>query len=286
MNVDELRAAMQRAGVEWAVSDEPIEAEPRLGYQPSEGVPPLDEQEEIARRLAAAGPEAAAPEYPSAYDLRDVGGSNFVTAIRDQGACGSCVAFGSCAAVEGTLSVQENDADPDVDLSEAYLFYCVAASQGSTCADGWYPKVALATLQQQGTPDESGFPYTAGDQECAACSDWEARATKISGWHPLQTPAEMKAWISSRGPIVGSMKVYEDFEHYRGGTYRHVAGRDVGGHCICLVGYDDQQGHWIGKNSWDTRWGEDGFFRIAYGECAIDAGALAVDGVQPRQNVT
>ena len=37
---------------------------------------------------------------PAAYDLRNVGGNNFVTPIQDQSACGSCVAFGTVATVE------------------------------------------------------------------------------------------------------------------------------------------------------------------------------------------
>ena len=33
-----------------------------------------------------------------------------------------------------------------------------------------------------------------------------------------------------------------------------------------LVGYNDTGQYFIGKNSWDTSWGEEGFFRIAYSE--------------------
>ena len=80
------------------------------------------------------------------------------------------------------------------------------------------------------------------------------------------------------------MKVYEDFQHYVGGVYRHVAGGVLGGHCISLVGYDDGEGFWIAKNSWSASWGEQGFFRIAYGQCAIDSGALGVEGVQTPDN--
>jgi C1A family cysteine protease len=80
------------------------------------------------------------------------------------------------------------------------------------------------------------------------------------------------------------MTVYEDFvRYYTGGIYRHVSGGRGGGHCISIVGYDDESKSWIGKNSWGTRWGEDGFFQIAYGECAIDSSMYAVEAVQPPQ---
>jgi len=280
VNTDELRSEMERRGIQWDIAEDPLEAEPRLGYQPSEGAPSLEEQERIAKDLAEQVAGAAAPPtYPKRYDLRDVDGQNFITSIKDQGTCGSCVAFGACSCVEGTLRVQEQNPNLDVDLAEAHLFYCGAAGDGCYCADGWYPKRALAVFKSEGVPSEGTFPYTAGDQPCASPEGWQAGAVRVSDWLKLETPAAIKEWISSRGPAVASMTVYEDFQHYAGGVYRMVSGNNLGGHCVCAVGYDDAEGYWIVKNSWSTGWGEDGFVRIAYGEVGIDSAMLAVDGV-------
>jgi C1A family cysteine protease len=284
MDPNELREAVERAeNVEWEVAEEAIDGGSRLGYLPSRGVPPLEEQEAIAAQAAAVAPPAA-PSYPPAVDLRATSAGNMITPIRDQGQCGSCVAFGSSAAVEGTLRAEHGDPSIELDLSEAYLFYCKAAEEGRTCGGptgGWYPKAALDVFSKGGgVPEEACFPYTAGDQECAACADWEGQATTIEAWRPLDTPAEMKDWIATHGPTVASMVVYEDFQHYRGGIYSYVSGEKLGGHCICIVGYDDERRFWIAKNSWNTGWGEEGFFRIAYGQCAIDSGMLGVGGVR------
>lgn len=282
MDHKELREAIEKAeNVEWEVAEAPVDA--GLGYLPSRGVPPLEEQEALAAQAVAAGPPAA-PSYPPAVDLRSAPAGNLITPIRNQAACGSCVAFGSSAAVEGTLRAEREDPNIEVDLSEAYLFYCKAAAEGRTCdgpTGGWYPKAALDVFAEGGgVPDEECFPYTAGDQQCAVCSDWEGRATTIAKWEPLDTPGEMKDWLASHGPVVASMTVYEDFQQYAGGIYAYVSGRLRGGHCICIVGYDDEQKYWIGKNSWSTGWGEEGFFRIAYGQCGIDSGMLGVEGVR------
>ena len=206
MNADELRQAMEQEGARWEVSDDALDAEARLGYLPSEGVPSLDEQERLAAQMVEEEPlgGAAAPAYPPAFDWRDVDGQNFITPIRDQAECGSCVSFGTCAAVEGTLQAELSVPDSGVDLSEAHLFYCVAFAQGRRCSGpngGWFPKAAVAASgAETGVPDEACFPYTAGDQQCSACSDWQPRATKISDWQPLNSPADEglahRAWCA------------------------------------------------------------------------------------------
>ena len=38
---------------------------------------------------------------------------------------------------------------------------------------------------------------------------------------------------------------------------------------MTVVGYDDNQRFWKCKNSWGTRFGENGYFRIAYGQVPI-----------------
>lgn len=291
MELDELRQALEASEAQWTAGETSLsrykveEGMQVLGYVPGPDEPSLDEQEELSRSSLDLFMALEERTYPEAHDWRDVGGVNFVTPIRDQAACGSCVAFGSCATVEGTLRIQENDADRDVDLSEAHLFYCIARAAGRRCKGrregGWWPTGALDAFRDEGVADEACYPYVAGDQDCTGlCADWQARLTKISGWQQLDELTDMKAWLAEHGPVVGTMKVYEDFvRFYRGGVYRHVAGAYGGGHCISIVGYDDGGGYWIGKNSWGTDWGEDGFFRIAYGECAVDSAMFGVENV-------
>ncbi len=255
----------------------PGERKVRLGYAPGPGEEILEQRAQRALASLTA-PRLVRTGFAPSYDLRNVGGANFITPVRDQGGCGSCVAFGTAAAVEGTLRVTRRDPSLDVNLSEAHLFYCYAREQGRSCATGWWPSAALDAMKAGGVVDEACFPYTAGDQPCNLCPDWENHLTKISGWHTISDPLAMKAWIAAHGPLVTCFAVYSDFFHYVSGVYRHQAGDLEGGHCVCVVGYDDAQGCWICKNSWGTRWGENGFFRIAYGDCGIDSTMWTVDG--------
>ena len=159
-----------------------------------------------------------------------------------------------------------------MDLSEATLYYCIARAEGATCGTGWWPERAFNGYQNIGVPDEACYPYTAGDQNCTGrCSDWANRVVKITGQTVLTSNiSAIKNWISTKGPVSACFIVYDDFFAYTSGVYRHVSGANRGGHCVSLIGYNDSEGCWIGKNSWGTGWGESGFFRIKYGDSGID----------------
>lgn len=253
-----------------------------LGYLPGESEMSLEmrltESVKHHKNFLAEAKAVRAPVYPPMYDLRNVAGKNYITPIKNQGGCGSCVAFGTAATAEGTLRVLRNKPDLAVDYSEAQLFYCYAAAEGRNCSNGWFLDHAMNAFRDKGVVDEACFPYTAGNQPCHLCANAPARISKLSAWHTLNTVAAMKTWISTRGPLNTAFTVYQDFFNYHNGIYHHVSGGVVGGHCVCIVGYNDAQQCWIAKNSWGTGWGEAGFFRIGYGQCGIDAVMFAIDG--------
>jgi uncharacterized repeat protein (TIGR01451 family) len=206
--------------------------------------------------------------YPDAFDWRDNGG-DWTTPIRDQGACGSCWAFGSLCSMESYINIQKDDPTADIDLSEQYLLSCSAGD-----CDGWYEDAVLDYLRDTGTVDEACFPYQADDTiPCSnACADADCRTWQITDWDwvPPST-SEIQGHLLD-APIVTQMTVYEDFHYYTEGIYEHVWGNLSGYHLVNMVGYNDTENYWICKNSWNTTWGENGWFRIRYGECEIETG--------------
>lgn len=292
LSISELRALLTKNEARWQAAESPNFRLPankqkkNLGYTPGPNELSLKARESVAlsnkakAKLFAAG----AVGFPSSFDWRNYGGNNYITPVRSQGGCGSCVAFGSIANMEGTYQVIKNNPNSGIDFSEAQLYYCYARSGGYNCDSGWYMQPAMDALVQ-GITDEACFPYTAGDQDCTGlCSDSANRTKKISAWHEITDHDQMKEWLSTRGPLTTCFTVYSDFYwYYTSGIY-HFQYNDPnfvpGGHCVCVVGYsEDEGGYWICKNSWDTGWGESGYFRVGYGEVGIDATMWAIDGI-------
>jgi C1A family cysteine protease len=211
-----------------------------------------------ARKLAA---------RPQSIDWRNMNGKNCVTSIKDQKGCGSCVAFGTTATLESMVLIEQ---DKTMDLSEAELFFCGGAGDAG-CGTGWWPENAMPYLLQKGLSEESCFPYQDSDIPCNTCSDRDKQAIKIKKHVAILDVNQRKDYLSNIGAMIGCFEVYRDFMSYSNGIYSHVAGEFLGGHCIGIIGYDDNEGCWICKNSWTEGWGESGFFRIAYGECNLDS---------------
>jgi C1A family cysteine protease len=130
LDIAQINATLAQKNARWKAAPSAVFNLPddkkllRLGFAPPRGTPTLEQRENDGRADAAGHKPSddAKVGAPAAYDLRNVGGRCFITPVRDQGNCGSCVAFGTLAAVEGTMRVQSGNADYAMDLSEAQLF--------------------------------------------------------------------------------------------------------------------------------------------------------------------
>lgn len=63
------------------------------------------------------------------------------------------------------------------------------------------------------------------------------------------------------------------------GVYQHVTGAALGGHAIKILGWGVEEGtpYWLVANSWNTDWGNGGFFKILRGQdhCGIESSISA-----------
>jgi len=219
---------------------------------------------------------------PSSLDWRNKDGHDWTTPIKNQGNCGSCYAFGSLAAVESCIKIKSDDPDLGIDLSEQFMVSCGKDwYSGMYGCDGAQPTDTHAFLDERGAIPESCFPYTSGSgavPPCSdKCSDWQDKVIDIESAKISSSQDSIKNALNQYGPVSASFEVYQDFMDYTSGVYVHQSGGSLGWHRICIAGYNDNTGYWICKNSWGTSWGENGWFRIAYGECGIETKAYYVD---------
>lgn len=290
LNLGELRAALDRAGQPWTMAETTMTRLDETARRHRLGVP-LDagtdaDAIEAGFAPAAAASYAAAGDAigaPASFDLRAVGGIDYSTGVRDQGSCGSCVAFGVIGTMESVARYTLRRPQLSVDLSEAHLFYDLGRATGASCDNGWFPEPASEVARTSGVTFEDYYPYVARTPGVVNPA-WPDHKATVTSWRSVTNDAAaMKTAISTQGAIVACLYVFQDFFSYRTGVYRHVTGSLAGGHCVTLIGYDDAAGCWIGKNSWGTGWGDQGYFRIAYGQCGIESWHnVAIDGVAFR----
>jgi hypothetical protein len=206
---------------------------------------------------------------PPRIDWRNVKGKSFVTPIRDQQSCGACVSFATCAVLESRMLIAANTPGRNIDLSEAHLFFC---GTPNACQIGWIYEKAMDQAKRSGVGLEPDFPYQPQNQACRQIKP----VVKVKSYETAASSTQRKRALM-RGPVVGGLQVYKDFFTYKSGVYQHVTGSFIGWHAVAIVGYDDVGQYWIAKNSWGPGWGENGFFRIRYGDSAIDSQVLFYD---------
>lgn len=219
-------------------------------------------------------------EVPDTVDWRNFQGKSYVTKVKNQGTCGSCVSFATAGVIESIARYRARSPEPSSIfplLSEASIHFCA----GRAC-EGWNLSSAFSYAQKNGVVPESYFPYKGYAEPCRAKPEWDAVRTKIYASHEITSIDEMIRWLAEKGPLATRFDVYDDFYSYKSGIYhKSPSAVHKGGHAVLCVGYDTVNHAWICKNSWGSSRGENGYFRIGMGECGIDAKMYAIDSLAP-----
>jgi C1A family cysteine protease len=197
-------------------------------------------------------------------DWREV--KDVVSAVKDQGACGSCWAFSATEAVESAYVIAGND---PVVMSPQELVDCTkSALKNHGCSGGWY-YYAYQWLSKNKTMAESDYPYTSGTtgKETTCAYDAAKGVTNVSSYKQVKKEtASIKAAIEL-GPVNVAVSAGNDvFRNYSSGIVTEADGCPTRvDHAIVAVGWgvEDDVEYYIVRNSWNTTWGDKGYIKIA-----------------------
>ena len=197
---------------------------------------------------------------------------NAVTPVKDQGNCGSCWAFGTHGAFEGSYAILNQTL---INSSEQDTLDCSGAGDcGGGCSSFQY-------LIDTGSADEADYLYQHVKGNCQA---GKKRPYKAKAWGyvdaivEIPSVAAIKKALCEYGPLAVAVNATNAFQAYTGGVFNEKNPGQIN-HAVTLIGWDDSKKAWRIKNSWGTNWGEGGFMWIAYDSNKIGYAAAWVQAV-------
>jgi C1A family cysteine protease len=189
--------------------------------------------------------------------------------VENQGQLGSCTAN----ALVGNLEFLETKAGQSFnDLSRLFIYYNERAMEGTVGEDsGAQIRDGVKTLVKYGVCTEKNWPYKITQftvKPSVACFK-DASKHKVTSYHRILGLDQMRQCLAEGYPFVFGFSVYASFETpvvAKTGVLSlpKKGEKQLGGHAVCAVGYDDTAKTVLVRNSWGTDWGQEGYFTMPY----------------------
>ena len=188
----------------------------------------------------------------------------------DQGELGSCVLNAAAGVIEYDLDKQGL---LDMMPSRLFMYWNTRKMEGTVNQDsGCEIRDAVKSINQKGTCNEILWPYIISKfTKKPSCKCYKValndRAVKYEAVN--QTMTDMKSCLVMGFPFIIGISVYDSFESdevAKTGIVPMPKSSEnlLGGHALVVVGYDDSKQWWIVRNSWGTKWGDNGYCYLPY----------------------
>jgi C1A family cysteine protease len=193
---------------------------------------------------------------PTVFDLRDS-----MPPVKDQGSLGCCTGFATAAPIN-RLAMEMG---LDFRASELALYYRARKKEGNEQEDAGAVirdvlKVAIEI------PSEEQWPYMP-----SRFRDPPPKGkNSVVGYLAVDpTLAHIKDTLFSGCPVIFGMDVYESFESEEVAKtgimpIPSLEESKLGGHAVCMVGWNDSRLAFLVRNSWGETWGLNGYFWMPY----------------------
>jgi len=188
---------------------------------------------------------------------------NKITAVKNQGGCGSCWAFAGTAAFEGHYAIKSGGLKR---FAEQEPLDCTYEGQSHNgCKGGWYWEAYDRVLKKnQHWALEKDYPYTAKDGRCQV-------SNKPNGMKAAQMVKTVRPRKSSmdgslvqalnEGPVAMAFEIKGGFNYYKKGVLTINNCGSTPHHAMAVTGYTPE--FFEIKNSWGGGWGDRGYVRFS-----------------------
>ncbi|XP_067094042.1 cathepsin S, ortholog2, tandem duplicate 1 [Osmerus mordax] len=229
-------------------------------------------EEEILQSFASLKVPADLKREPSAFvassgtpvpDTVDWRQKGYVTQVKNQGSCGSCWAFSSVGALEGQLMRTTGKL---LDLSPQNLVDCSSKYGNKGCNGGFMSEAFQYVIDNKGIDSDTSYPYQGVQGTCHYNPSYRSANCTRYSFLPEGDETTLKQAVAMIGPIsVAIDATRPSFILWRSGVYNDLTCTQKINHAVLVVGYGtlDGQDYWLVKNSWGTRFGENGYIRMS-----------------------
>lgn len=241
---------------------------------------------------------------------------DYLSPIRDQGNCGGCYAFAAVAALAdcfnlrsfGKLHLSLSAArvitcdllnewnklieSPQISQSAMTEVYSKYGCGGNTLMEAWIFLYTYGTNKEECFPDsilEKENCWIVSSVQYDRCIDYSPavfyRAQHVYAIAGVPADkgneSEIRKIIYKFGPVSTAMAIYSDFYTFDTSKIyqRGASAVRLGGHAVVIDGWGEENGvlFWWVRNSWGSKWGINGYFKILRGQnhCDIESNVIA-----------
>ena len=208
---------------------------------------------------------------PIKYDSREL---NITLAARDQGDTETCWAYTACDVAQTLF--HKNGTESGYLSAVTYTNCAKYLGFRDICiSSGGNEGIATAMHCMLKAPvylDTTG-EIVEGENACPDYSvkDIHAYILETSNL-PKDDDVAIKEAVIAYGSVYASMRYIPANYNARTNFYEFIGDEDedVADHAVSIIGWDDNKGAWLVRNTWGASWGDNGYFWVSYKDTEID----------------